>query len=78
MQSLAESIRREGKRIAFIDTERGVDFYSIDIPERTVHPKAFDFDRMITRSLMDTLEAVEELDPKVHGVLNDASSSTAS
>ena len=42
---------REGKRIAFVDTERGSEFYSIDIPERTVHPKAFDFDRLITRSL---------------------------
>jgi hypothetical protein len=55
--------------VAFIDTERGSEFYSIDIPERTVHPKAFDFDRLITRSLMETLEAVEEIDPKVYGVL---------
>ena len=59
----------DGKRIAFIDTERGSEFYCLDIPERTVHPKDFDFDRFITRSLMETLEAVEELDPKVHGVL---------
>jgi hypothetical protein len=60
---------RDGKRVAFIDTERGSEFYAIDIPERIVHPKAFDFDRLITRSLMETLEAVESLDPKVHGVL---------
>ncbi len=60
---------REGKRVAFVDTERGSEFYSIDIPERTVHPKAFDFDRLITRSLMETLEAVESIDPKTHGVL---------
>jgi hypothetical protein len=60
---------RDGKRVAFIDTERGSEFYAIDIPERTVHPKAFDFDRLITRSLMETLEAVESIDPKVHGVL---------
>jgi hypothetical protein len=60
---------RDGKRVAFIDTERGSEFYAIDIPERTVHPKAFDFDRLITRSLMETLEAVESLDPKIHGVL---------
>ncbi len=52
---------REGKRVAFIDTERGSEFYSIDIPERTVHPKAFDFDRLIMRSLMETLEAFEEI-----------------
>ena len=49
---------RDGKRVALIDTERGSDFYLLDIPERTVHPKAFDFDRLITRSLMETLEAV--------------------
>ena len=60
---------RDGKRVAFIDTERGSEFYAIDIPERTVHPKAFDFDRLITRSLMETLEAVESIDPKIHGVL---------
>lgn len=60
---------RENKRIAYIDTERGTDFYSMDIPERTVHPKAFDFDRIVTRSIMETLEAVLELDTNVHGVL---------
>ena len=60
---------KEGKRIAYIDTERGTEFYAINIPERSCHPKAFDFDRIITRSLMDTLEAVEELDPNVYGVL---------
>ena len=61
--------QKEGKRIAYIDTERGTEFYAIDIPERRCHPAAFDFDRIITRSLMDTIEAVESLDPKEHGVL---------
>jgi KaiC/GvpD/RAD55 family RecA-like ATPase len=60
---------REGKRIAYIDTERGSEFYAMDIPERAVHPKAFDFDRLITRSLMETIEAVESLDTKIYGVL---------
>lgn len=60
---------RDGKRIAYIDTERGTDFYAMDIPERAVHPKAFDFDRIVTRSIMETLESVLELDPNVHGVL---------
>jgi hypothetical protein len=32
----------DGRRIAFVDTERGSEFYTLDIPERTVHPKAFD------------------------------------
>src|SRR5512136_2850188 len=65
-EGLAE---REGKRIGMIDTERGSEFYGLAIPERTVHPKAFDFDRLITRSLMETIEAVEGIDPKVYGVL---------
>lgn len=60
---------RENKRIAYIDTERGTEFYTMDIPERRVHPAAFDFDRIITRSLMETLEAVEQIDPAVYGVL---------
>ena len=60
---------KEGKRIAYIDTERGTEFYAMDIPERKVHPKAFNFDRLITRSMMETLEAVEEIDPNVYGVL---------
>src|SRR3990172_12021819 len=60
---------RERKRLAFIDTERGADYYCLDVIERTVHPKAFDFDRLITRSLMETLDAVECLDPQVHGGL---------
>lgn len=60
---------RDGRRIAYIDTERGTEFYAMDIPERTIHPKAFDFDRLVTRSLMDTIEAIEELDPATHSVV---------
>lgn len=60
---------REKKRIAYIDTERGTEFYSMSIPQRTCHPAAFDFDRLITRSLMETVEAVESLDPEAYGVL---------
>lgn len=60
---------RDGRRIAYVDTERGVDFYAMPIPERTVHPLAFDFDRLVTSSLMEALEAVEEIDSKVYGVV---------
>jgi hypothetical protein len=60
---------REGKRVAFVDSERGTEFYAMNIKERKVHPDAFDFDRIITRSLMETLEAVEEIDTKVYGAL---------
>jgi hypothetical protein len=47
---------RENKRIGMIDTERGSEFYGLAIPERRVHPKAFDFDRLITRSLSAATE----------------------
>jgi len=58
-----------GKRVAYIDTERGTDFYAQDIPDREIHPQAFDFDCVYTRSLAKTLEAVMGLDPEVHGVI---------
>lgn len=61
--------KRDGGRVAFIDTEHGTAFYDKAIPERTVHPDAFDFDRIVTRSIFEVLEAVEELDPKEHSVL---------
>jgi hypothetical protein len=61
--------QKEGKRIAFIDTERGTDFYAMDIPERTIHPKAFDFDRLVTRSIMETIEAFESIEPAEYGVV---------
>lgn len=60
---------RDGKRIAYVDTERGTDFYAIPSKGRTVHPKAFDFDALYTNSLADVKSAVESLDPKTHGVV---------
>jgi len=67
---LAEGLaRRSGKRIAYIDTEHSTKFYDREVPERTVHPGAFDFDRIDTRSMFDALAAVESLDPNVYGVL---------
>jgi len=61
--------KKEGKRIAYIDTERGTDFYAMTIPERSVHPAAFDFDRLVTRSIMETVEAFESVDPKEYGIV---------
>ena len=58
-----------GKRIAFVDTERGTDFYCQHVPARRVHPEAFDFDAMYTRSVTDVLKAVRSLDLKTYGVL---------
>lgn len=45
--------KRSGKRMAYLDTEHGTDFYAIDVKERKVHPKAFDFDRSDSRSVLD-------------------------
>jgi hypothetical protein len=58
-----------GKRIAFVDTERGTDFYCNAVPERRVHPDGFDFDAIYTRSIMEASEAVYSLKPETHSVL---------
>lgn len=60
---------REGKRIAYIDTEFGTNWYAMPIKERKVHPEAFDFDVIYTRSVMEMLEAVRGIDPNQHGVV---------
>jgi hypothetical protein len=66
---LAEGLAKaEGKRIAVLDTERGTDFYSLKAP-RAVHPEAFDFDALYTKSLADVTEAVHALDPHEHAVV---------
>jgi hypothetical protein len=56
-----------GKRTAFIDTEHGTDFYAQEVKSRAVHPQAFDFDVLHTRSITDTVAAVRGLDPAVYG-----------
>lgn len=62
-------VKLTGKRIALYDTEHGSDFYSQAIKERKVHPEAFDFDAMYTRSLLDVLESVRALDTNVYGAV---------
>lgn len=65
----AEGLARETrKRIAYIDTEHGTDFYAKTVQARPVHPNAFDFDAVYTRNLSEGLAAARSLDPKVHGV----------
>lgn len=61
MEGLAKAT---GKKIAFVDTERGTDFYSQAVPQRTTHPDAFDFDALYSRSLTEVLQACRGLDPK--------------
>src|SRR5665811_727898 len=58
-----------GKRIAFCDTEYGTAFYGQEVTQRAVHPKAFDFDVLYTKSITEVLDAVRKLDPATHGVL---------
>ncbi len=57
-----------GGRIAFVDTERGSDFYASKRPSE-VHPEAFDFDAIYTSSLSAVIEAIRGLDPKHHTVV---------
>ena len=57
------------KRVAYIDTEHGTDFYCQKVPTRAVHPEAFDFDALYTRSLTETIAAVKGLDTATHNVI---------
>lgn len=58
-----------GKRVAFIDTERGSDFYVQDIEARRVHPKGFDIDALYSRSITECYDAIKSLKPNEHGVI---------
>ncbi len=65
----SEGLATNGKRIAFVDTERGTDFYSQSIKDRAVHPAAFDFDAIYTRSITDVLAEVKALDLTQYSVV---------
>lgn len=67
---MAEGLAKvRGKRIAYVDTERGTDFYAQAVPERRVHPEAWDFDALYSRSLADITDAVRSLNPNEHGIV---------
>lgn len=67
---IAEGLAKHaGKRIAYVDTERGTDFYANAVPGRQRHPEAFDFDALYTRSITDVLKEIKALDPKEYGVI---------
>jgi len=51
-----------GKRVAYVDTEHGTDFYCKTVPSRRVHPEGFDFDALYTRSITEVEQAVKNLD----------------
>lgn len=58
-----------GKRVAFVDTERGTDFYCKTVKERRIHPDAFDFDALYTRSITEIIQSVKGLKPSEYGVV---------
>jgi hypothetical protein len=61
---IAEGLARHaGKRIAYIDTEYGTTFYGQHVAQRAVHPEAFDFEVLYTKSITQALDAVRNLDP---------------
>jgi hypothetical protein len=67
---IAEGLARHtGKRIAVCDTEHGSVFYSQKVPQRGVHPEAFDFDVLYTKSITEVLAALKTLNFDHHGVV---------
>ena len=67
---IAEGIaKREGKRVALVDTEHGSDFYAVPVKDRQVHKDAFDFDALYTRSITEAIKALRDLDPKEYSVV---------
>lgn len=67
---MAEGLAKvRGKRIAYVDTERGTDFYAQAVKDRRVHPEAFDFDALYERSIAEVSSAVYGLDAKTHGIV---------
>jgi KaiC/GvpD/RAD55 family RecA-like ATPase len=67
---IAEGLAQHtGKRIAFVDTENGTAFYGQHVPQRRVHPEAFDFDALYSRSITEVLTALRHLDPNTHSVV---------
>lgn len=57
------------KRVAFVDTERGTDFYCQTVKTRAVHPNAFDFDAIYSRSITEVLAGCRSLNPDEYGVI---------
>ena len=67
---IAEGLAKvTGKRIAFVDTERGTDFYCKPVPTRRPHPEAFDFDAIYSRSIAEIADAIRALDPARYSVI---------
>lgn len=61
--------KHAGKRIAYVDSERGTDFYCQEVLARKVHPAAFDFDAIYTQSLAEVDESIRSLSWDEYGVV---------
>jgi hypothetical protein len=61
--------KHTGKKVAYVDTERGTDFYCKSVPDRKIHPEAFEFDAIYTRSITEILHEVKQLSPAEYGVV---------
>lgn len=59
----------EKKRVAYIDSEHGTDFYVEHVPQRKVHPEPFDIDCLDTRSLTEALREAKKLSFNEYGVI---------
>jgi hypothetical protein len=57
------------KRVAFVDTENGSDFYAAEVKERRIHPLPFDFDVLRTRSIAEVNREVQQLKPADYAVV---------
>lgn len=67
---IAEGVAKlTGKRAALVDTEHGSDFYCQTVQTRAVHPEAFDFDALYTRSITEAVSAVRTLSTEEYGVV---------
>jgi hypothetical protein len=67
---IAEGLAKHmGKRIAFVDTEYGTNFYTQHVAERAVHPEPFDFDCLYSKSITEVIAAVKSLDLTKYGVI---------
>lgn len=58
-----------GKRVAYVDTERGTDFYCKEVKERFIHPEPFDFDALYTRSITEATKEIKSLSYKDYSVI---------
>ncbi len=67
---IAEGLATQAKkRIAYVDTERGTDFYCKRVTERSAHPEPFDFDAIYTRSLTEVDREIRALNTDHYAVV---------